>query len=228
MTAAPPPRRGRPRRIDREAIVEAVLAVGAERVTMRAVAARLGVSVPGLYHHVRNTDELLALAAHGALARSAPPRYDGGHWAVWLRTYARYVRGALAAEPALLEKFLSGAVTHDDEMTYIADAVEALHGQGLDAEDALTVWAAVTAMAMGSVAEAHRERVQAERGAPWQQRISATAAASEHHGALRRLAQRAVSPFDDRAFEQRITLLLNGIATQYGLPPPPADPVGVR
>jgi AcrR family transcriptional regulator len=56
-----PPRRGRPQRIDLDAITEAVLELGTENATMRRVATRLGVSLPGLYHHVKNQDELMRL-----------------------------------------------------------------------------------------------------------------------------------------------------------------------
>lgn len=197
-----------------------MLDIGPGDVTMRRVAERLGVSLPGLYHHVKNHDELLALAARTALAQSAPPRYDGQHWAVWLKSYATYVRTALDAEPALLDKFLSGAVRHDAEMDYIGEALDALHAQGLSPEDALTVWAAVTAMAMGSVAEAHRERVNAEQGLPWPARIIVTIsrAAPQRYAALRAVARASTDPFGDEAFEQRIELLLIGIAAQYGLP----------
>ena len=216
-------RRGRPPRIDQAAIVHAVQEIGADNATMRRVAAHLGVSLPGLYHHVRNHDELLALAARSALTESPPPRYSGQHWAVWLRTYARYVRTALAAEPALLQKFLSGDVSGDGEMEYIGEALDVLSAEGLDPDDAMSVWAAVSAIAIGSVTEAHRERVHADRGQPWLARIFATTArrSPSEFRALRAVAASAYDPFGEDAFDQRLTLLLGGIAAQYGLAPEP-------
>jgi TetR/AcrR family tetracycline transcriptional repressor len=62
---APVPKRGRgrSRRLDREKIVAAALEVsrndGPERLSMRRVAARLGVDPAALYWHFRNKDELL-------------------------------------------------------------------------------------------------------------------------------------------------------------------------
>ena len=67
--AQPAPRRGRPPSIDREAIAEAVFELGTANATMRRVAERLGVSLPGLYHHVKNKDELLRVAAQHAQRR---------------------------------------------------------------------------------------------------------------------------------------------------------------
>ncbi|MDA2893879.1 TetR/AcrR family transcriptional regulator C-terminal domain-containing protein [Mycolicibacterium sp. BiH015] len=210
-----PPRRGRPPRVDREAIARAVLDLGAENVTMRRVAEHLGISLPGLYHHVSNQDELLRIAAHGALTHSPPPLYSGEHWATWLRSYASYVRTVLAAEPALLEKFVSGAVTDDGEMDYIGAALDALAAAGLAPDDAIAVWAAVSALAVGSVSEAHREYLQAETGRPWPVRMAALLAgrAPSQYPALRAIAKSGFDPFGDDAFQQRMTLMLSGIAT---------------
>jgi AcrR family transcriptional regulator len=216
------PRRGRPPSIDRRAIAEAVLELGTANATMRRVAERLGVSLPGLYHHVKNKDELLRVAAQHALVSNPPPRYEGQHWAQWLRAYADYIRTALSAEPALLEKFLSGGVKDDGQLEYIAHALDALRAQGLEPDQAMSVWAAVTALAMGTVTETHRERIQAERGQPWLARIFGLIARSapEDYPTLRAIAASHYDPFGDSSFDERITLLLNGIAAQYGLSGP--------
>ncbi len=213
------PRRGRPPSIDRDAIAQAVLEIGTANATMRSVAERLAVSVPGLYHHVKNKDELLRLAGRYALVSAPPPRYEGQHWARWLRTYAAYIRTALSAEPALLEKFLSAEFEGDGQMEYIGDALEALHAQGLEPDHAIAVWAAVTALAMGSVTEAHRERIQAERGQPWLARIFGMTArrSPTDYPTLRAIAASRYDPFGEESFDQRITLLLNGVTQQYGL-----------
>ncbi|MUL47043.1 TetR family transcriptional regulator [Mycobacterium sp. CBMA293] len=218
------PRRGRPPRIDQTAIAAAVLEIGTENATMRRVAEHLGISLPGLYHHVKNQDDLLRLATASALTNSPPPRYTGGHWATWLREYASYIRTVLASEPALVEKFVSGAVAHDVEMEYTADAVEVLAAQGLSPGDALAVWAAVSTMAVGSVTEAHREYLYAEGGRPWLARILAFVGmrAASEYPTMRAIAESGHNPFSDEAFQHRMTLLLGGIATQYGLSQEPA------
>ncbi len=216
-------RRGRPRRIDPDAITEAVLEIGIENATMRRVADHLGVSLPGLYHHVKNHDELMKLAAHRALAQSPPPRYQGQHWARWLRAYATYIRTALASEPALLEKFLQGALGDAGEMAYIGEALDALNAQGLEPDEAIAAWSAITALAIGSVTEGHRERNHAQQGKPWLARIFAVTAlhATTEYPTLRAIASSEYDPFGDEAFQDRITLLLKGIGAQYGLTPEP-------
>src|SRR5690606_37828697 len=91
-----PRRVGGPPRIDRAAIARAVTEIGLDEVTVKRVADHLGVSVPGLYHHVRGRDDLLRLAAEHSLARLRLPEDRGQHWAVWLREWARYARAAFA------------------------------------------------------------------------------------------------------------------------------------
>lgn len=219
------PRRGRPPRIDTRTITDAVLAIGTANVTMRGVADYLGISLPGLYHHIKNQDELLRLATQAAFVKFPPPRYAGEHWAAFLRGYANYVRSVLAAEPALVEKFVAGAVRIDDEMDYTAEALDALTEQGLTPEQAVSAWAAVSALAIGSVSESHREHLNSEGGQPWLVRIFQLTARADmsRFTTLRTLAQSGYDPFGDDAFEQRMTLLLSGIAAQYSLQLVPAS-----
>lgn len=223
--SAPPPKRGRPSRIDVQSIADAVLEIGPTNATMRRVAEHLGVSLPGLYHHVKNHDELLMMVARHTLEASPPPRYEGQHWAVWLRSYATYIRTALVAEPALLEKFISGVVEYDGEMANVGEALDALHAQGLAPVDALDVYSAVVEMALGAVGEAHREYVHRQNGQPWFARIFALTAqaAPADYPTLRAIGKAGDNPFDDEAFQRRITLLLRGIEAQYGLSPEPAQ-----
>ena len=77
MPGSQPNKVGRPARIDRDAIAEAVLELGLDGISMKAVADHLGVSVAGLYHHVSNRRELLVLAAE----RSLSPRRRRRTWA---------------------------------------------------------------------------------------------------------------------------------------------------
>ena len=78
MPGSQPNKVGRPARIDRDAIAEAVLELGLDGISMKAVADHLGVSVAGLYHHVSNRRELpgaggRALALHEPDARGPRP-----------------------------------------------------------------------------------------------------------------------------------------------------------
>ncbi len=79
---------GRPPRISRAAVVDAVLEIGLDRATIAEVAARLGVDPSTLYGHVRGRDDMLAAAADTALARAPWPPADDGDWRSYLTSLA--------------------------------------------------------------------------------------------------------------------------------------------
>jgi AcrR family transcriptional regulator len=91
-------------------IAEAALAIGLDRATVRTVAERLGMSVPGLYHHVRTREDLLAMAAAHGLGALRLPEDRGQPLAEWLAAYARFVHDALVAQPELVGQILAGTV----------------------------------------------------------------------------------------------------------------------
>lgn len=144
---------GRPPRIDRVAIADAVLAIGFEEVTMRRVADHLGVSVPGLYHHVRGRDDLLKIAAERAVAQVALPEDEGQHWAEWLRAWARYIRAVMAGQPELVEQFANGGLDRDRLAEVIEQAVVALRSKGFTRAQAEVAWDVVSRLALGSAVE---------------------------------------------------------------------------
>lgn len=77
---AEPERRPKRPAIDRDDVVAAALAmlgeVGLDGLTMRVVAARLGVKASSLYRHVQDKDELLILIADAIAATAAEVRTD--------------------------------------------------------------------------------------------------------------------------------------------------------
>ena len=75
---------GRPARISREAIVDAVLEIGIDKATLAEVADRLSVDPSTLYGHVRNRDDMLDAAADAALGRAPWPDEAEGDWRTFL------------------------------------------------------------------------------------------------------------------------------------------------
>ncbi|MGH8978055.1 MAG: TetR/AcrR family transcriptional regulator, partial [Acidimicrobiia bacterium] len=100
------PKVGRPARLNRAMIARAAYEVGLDQVTRKGVADRLGVSVPGLYHHVEGRDDLMRLAAEYSASQMELPVDHGQHWAEWLLECARYSHDAFVAQPALLAQFV--------------------------------------------------------------------------------------------------------------------------
>ena len=103
-------RRGRPQRISREQIVTAAVALGSVQdpgdLRMADVARALNVGPAALYNHVRDRDELLALVAARILDETEYDDFEppaGATWQEWITAFARATRGAIVANPQLLQ-----------------------------------------------------------------------------------------------------------------------------
>jgi AcrR family transcriptional regulator len=107
-----------------DAIAEAALAVirsgGVDGLTMRAVADRLGVRAPSLYHHVRNKSELLDLVARNAFGRFSADNATYGEvrtideWIELTRSGSLDLRAFYADHPGLAGLMQSKATPDRD------------------------------------------------------------------------------------------------------------------
>jgi AcrR family transcriptional regulator len=216
--AVPAVRRvGRPARIDKEAIAEAVLEIGLDKSSMKAVAEHLGVSVPGLYHHVRNRKELLLLAAQRSMSQMRLPNHEGKHWSAWLREWGRYSRNAFIEEPEVLGQYLSGAVSWEQVVEVIDSVIQVLTPQGFSPASALAAWDIIGGCAIGSAVQAIRHQSAVSSGHPpiaeWH-RVLAQRPPEELAG-----ARAVVDGFGgnlEAEFEEEMTTLLVGIAARGG------------
>jgi AcrR family transcriptional regulator len=212
-----PKRMGRPPTIHREAIVRAVQEIGLEDVTMRRVADRLGVSVPGLYHHVKGRDDLLRMAAERTMADIRLPEEHGQTWDEWLREWGRYVHEAMAAEPELVRQYVAGAIPIERVVDSVGLVLDVLVDRGFEPEEAMEAWQAVSSLALGFAIEEIRERSAGVAGS-WADRIERSL---QHRGldelpALRRLMTAGYATAASRDFDNRLTTLLVGLASQTG------------
>jgi TetR/AcrR family tetracycline transcriptional repressor len=91
--------------IDRDDIVDAALAIlredGFEAISMRSVAARLGVSPFPLYSRVGNKEAMLDAIADRLVTDAIPAPAPGEHWAAYADRWARSLRERLHSAPEL-------------------------------------------------------------------------------------------------------------------------------
>jgi AcrR family transcriptional regulator len=96
--------RGR-RTLTRDRVVAEALAVistdGAQALSMRALAARLGVVPGALYRHVRSKEQLLDLVLDAVLAEVDCRADPTQPWAAQVATLAHRLRGALERHPGI-------------------------------------------------------------------------------------------------------------------------------
>ena len=161
-----PSKVGRPPRVTPAQIAEAALAIGLDRATVRNVAERLGMSVPGLYHHVRSREELLAIAAAHSLGELSLPPDRGQPWEEWLVDYARFVYDALVEHPEIIGQILTGTVNTLREAQHLERVFEVLGQHGFSVSAAFDTYTAVTSAVIGAAASSIGRRAAIDAGHP--------------------------------------------------------------
>src|SRR6201993_4336091 len=146
--------RGRPPRVGAEAIVKAAIDIGLSRVTLAEVARRLGVTVPALYRHVRNRDEIVKLAAIQLTLRRPQPAGAAGHWADVVRGCAHGMVELFTAEPQLICEVMNGTLGPDGEMDFVEQFLAALTPHGFAPAEGIRVHHAVAMLAIGAAVSA--------------------------------------------------------------------------
>jgi AcrR family transcriptional regulator len=213
------PRRGRPPRIDRAAIAQAASEIPLSDLSLRSVADRLGVSVPGLYHYVQGRDELLALAAEQSVRRLPLPVDRDQHWAVWLLEWARYTRNAFVSDPGLLKQYIDGRIGVEVMASNVDAALALCVRQGFSATEAFHAYELVSECALGAaVAQIREDNARAE-GRPFDRELRRIIARGDrplpHLGMIPGEAEFELSA----QFHAQITTVLIGLAVQRGEPP---------
>jgi len=157
--------------LDRNDIVDAALTllneVGIDKLSTRALAARLGVAQPALYWHFRNKEELLDALNAAMIARyhtRAVPKPKES-WDTFALATARSMRKALLA---VRDGARLNAGTRPTAVQFAdAEAQLALYvAAGFTPDEALNISLSVARFVEGFVLEEQGERQREEAGAP--------------------------------------------------------------
>lgn len=182
---------------------------GLAAVTIRAVAARLGVAPMTLYGHVAGADELVDLVVGATIAAAVaehPEVYCDGRSA--LLSFAHGLRGLFLEHPAVLDAYRRRPVHDPAGMAVTAGVVSALIADGLDEDAAIGLYATVYAFVIG-FASLETRSVDVDRSA------------LESDPALERLSVRLADLLDPATFDRGLTALVDAVA----LPQPGSDRV---
>ena len=207
---------GRPSRalLSREAIARAALEVvdesGAEGLTMRALADRLGVKAASLYNHVTGKDELLdALADLVNEEIDLAPLKGGGDWRDGLAAYARGYRAVFLRHPNTIALLARRRVEADLQLLGYDTLLAALAGAGLGPADAAEAAAALDYLVLGSALETFTAGFTRDP-AGYRPQYPALA------DSLEAAAERGGGPtgLDERGFELALRLLLDGLGAR--------------
>jgi AcrR family transcriptional regulator len=221
----PAPARGRPPRVSAERIVAAAIDIGLSRVTLAEVARRLGVTVPALYRHVRNRDEIIKLAAIELSVRRGQPHGGSGHWSDVVRNCAHGMVELFVAEPQLICEVMNGTLGPDAEMDFVEQFLAALVPHGFSAAEGIRVHHAVAMLAIGAAVSATAMKSGYSGGASHESSIrAALARRAPQELPLVRSALPAYLHIDPKQWQVSLDALIAGIAARRGEAPPGAAP----
>lgn len=198
-----------PKGLDRGTIVRAALAlldeVGLDGLTVRRLAAELGVKSPALYWHFRNKQELFNEMSRSLLAPDMGGSHDGESWQGWLTRRAVNYRRMLTGH-----RDTARLVTGSHPGRMIAQRFEqelqVFIGYGFTPGQGLHAIAAVSAYVTGFVLA---EQGQLERRA---HSGSEELAALTEFPTLVAAVREGGAPNSDEAFARGLELLLAGIS----------------
>ncbi|MFI6154663.1 TetR/AcrR family transcriptional regulator C-terminal domain-containing protein [Kitasatospora sp. NPDC051170] len=212
--------------LTRDALAQAALRVlerdGLAGLSMRKVAAEVGVKAASLYWHVRNKEELLDLLNDAILAKADPPPREGG-WREQLAEYChRYRRLLLDNRDAA--KVISGRLVPGPSMfDLMEDKLDRLRSAGFSDSDTAMATYLMSSFVQGFVLQEQSPLSAAEAGGASRLEVVTSVAdrfralPPETYPNLVDLADELTTPNMDVRFEFCVQRVLDGLATL--LPP---------
>ncbi|HWO65323.1 MAG TPA: TetR/AcrR family transcriptional regulator C-terminal domain-containing protein [Umezawaea sp.] len=127
-------------RLDRDTVVTHAIALadaeGLDAVTIRGLAADLGVTAMALYWHFKNKDELLDGVADHLLRAVALPEDDSADWAERLRATVAALVAALRPHRALAPLIQPRVLVSDAGLALVEHSLALLAAAGFTPEEA--------------------------------------------------------------------------------------------
>ncbi|QIJ66253.1 TetR/AcrR family transcriptional regulator C-terminal domain-containing protein [Streptomyces sp. JB150] len=218
----------------RTRVVRAAMALadaeGTAGLTMRRVAAELGIPTMSLYRHVANKEQLLALMVDAAFAGEPLPTRPPEGWRARLELSAAIQWRLYRAHPWLAAALnLSRPLLVPHGMRHIEWVLAALDGLGLDPDTrmhaAVTLFAYVRGQAIDTEPEARATRSSGITGEQWMDAQHDRMTALLAQGRLPHFAAVAdqVALSSTSLYEFGLTTLLDGLATRISMARPTAQ-----
>ncbi len=190
------------RGLDRSSVAAEALALlddeGRTALTMRRLAARLGVEAASLYAHVANKDDLVDAVLDSVLDSIVLPEPGSDTRASLVSGFSSY-RTALVAHPAVVTLMTERARTSRAQVRLAERSIELLEGAGLSTRAAVDAHVTLVAYVLGFILQ--------EVSRPVTTGGAILAASPVLRRALTTLAQRSV----DERFDVGLGLILDGV-----------------
>jgi AcrR family transcriptional regulator len=209
-------RAGRPSQVTPAQIAEAALAVGLDKATVRNVADHLGMSVPGLYHHVRTREQLLILAAAHSFQALLCPDPEGKTWSEWLVEYCRKVFDTLVGLPELVAQIVAGTTNPAVHAQHLERYLEILGAHGFSVVEAYEFYQEVMSAVVGAAAMEIGDRAAEDAGRSLFPNLAAAVAVAPQERLV--LVRRLVADRGDSSPDRfdAVRLLIEGMLLRRG------------
>ncbi|GIH27387.1 TetR family transcriptional regulator [Acrocarpospora phusangensis] len=133
------------------AAIELIEREGADAVSMRRIAAELGVGVMSLYNHVPNKSALLDGVAEAVLSEIEFTDDPAAHWTERVRVQARTFRQIAHHYPRSTMVVVSRQLASTAGMLPVERALATLRGAGFDGREAVQIFRVFIAYVVGSL-----------------------------------------------------------------------------
>jgi AcrR family transcriptional regulator len=202
------------------AAIEIADAEGAEALSMRKVASKLGAGTMSLYRYVATKDDLLDLMVDAALGEEELPDEPSGDWRAELAEMARRSRRLGLRHPWMIG-FIIGRPNFGPNLVRLLEySMAGVDGLGLDADGMLDMTSTVSAFVAGFVqaelAEAEALRRTGLTEEQWRARmgpyIRELLATGRYPFMERIMIEAEDYPDADAMFERRLSFVLDGLA----------------
>lgn len=133
-----------------DAALQVVSEVGVDKLSMRRVAAAMGVSAMAMYKHFPNKEELLAATLDAVIAGADVFPDDSLAWPEWVEQVARGMFEALCRETSWVP--LLGSMRLGSQAAVVTGAfIERLSREGFSQQQAVNAYFAVIQVVIGGV-----------------------------------------------------------------------------
>jgi AcrR family transcriptional regulator len=142
-----------------DAAAKLVATGGYEQLTIRSLAAELGVAPMSIYRHVQDKNDVLDEVVDRLLAKAWRPRGGEGNGRAWIAEAADLLRRFLVKQPAALHVYLSHPVVSPSAIARMEKMMAVLRRITGDDDESGRAYAAIQTYTIGFAAlEASRSR----------------------------------------------------------------------
>jgi len=184
---------------------------GFDALSMRALAARLGIKAASLYNHVRDKDELLTLMAD-AICAEVPPLDGSKPWRVQLEGMARRLRRVLTSHRDGARVLAATPPIGAHRLRLIEQVLSALRTAGLSPTHTVDVAASLNSWVVGFVLD----ETQGTGGDGELARRALKSLPRSEFPNLVALADVMIDAPADRRFALGLRALLDGFELRFG------------